>query len=84
MGADIVTLHYTSMAAMPLQGMCHYFLLLVWLSAVLAIAFSLISLWPGFSFRSDSIDWKWRKAASALLMGAAVSCMHYTGCPNDG
>lgn len=78
MGGGIAALHYISMAAMRLMGTCHYSPLIVGLSVVLAIVFSLIALWLTFTFR-DSIGWIWRKAAGALLMGAAVSCMHYTG-----
>jgi NO-binding membrane sensor protein with MHYT domain len=41
-GAGIATLHYTSMWAMRLQATCSYSPLIVALSVVLAIAFSLI------------------------------------------
>jgi PAS domain S-box-containing protein len=79
MGGGIATLHYTAMAAMRLRGMCRYSPLIVAVSVVLAIAFSLISLWLTFSFRNDSVSWRWRKAAGAVLLGVAVSGMHYTG-----
>jgi PAS domain S-box-containing protein len=36
-------------------------------------------LWSTFAFRNDSLGWTWRKATGALLMGAAISSMHYTG-----
>jgi len=78
MGGGIVTLHYTSMAAMRLSGMCRYSPLLVALSVLLAIVFSRIALWLTFTCRNDSISWTRRKAAGALLMGAAISSMHYT------
>jgi PAS domain S-box-containing protein len=79
MGGGISTLHYTSMAAMRLQGVCHYSPLLVTLSVVLAIAFSLISLQLTFFFRNQAPGGTTRRVASALLMGAAICGMHYTG-----
>jgi PAS domain S-box-containing protein len=67
------------MWAMRLQGMCHYSPLIIGLSVVFAIAFSLIALWLTFTFRNDPTGWTWRKAGGALLMGVAVCSMHYTG-----
>jgi PAS domain S-box-containing protein len=48
------------------------------LSVLFAIVFSLLALWLTFLFREEANSWKWRKAAGALLMGAAISGMHYT------
>ncbi len=79
MGAGISALHYIAMESMRLQAMCHYSLALVALSVVFAIAFSLISLWLTFLFRVEAGGRRLRKVASALLMGAAISIMHYTG-----
>ena len=78
MGGGISALHYTAMASMRLQAMCHYSPALVTLSVALAIAFSLLSLWLTFLFRAEA-DRRLRKIANALLMGAAISVMHYTG-----
>ena len=78
MGGGIAAMHYTAMAAMRLPAMCHYSPPLVALSVVLAIAFSVIALWLTFHFRDEVSGRRWRKAASALLMGAAITDMHYT------
>jgi PAS domain S-box-containing protein len=78
MGGGIAALHYTSMAAMRLAAMCRYSPLLVALSVAVAIAFSLIALQLKFLFRDERSGRTWRKIASALLMGAAISVMHYT------
>jgi two-component system sensor histidine kinase/response regulator len=79
MGAGIATMHYTGMAAMRLSAMCHYSSGLVTLSVVLAIVISLVALWLTFRLRDD-VKGKWLpKIASALLMGAAIPVMHYTG-----
>src|ERR1700719_2405283 len=79
MGAGIATMHYTGMAAMRLPAMCHYSSALVTLSVVLAIVISLVALWLTFRLRND-VKGKWLpKISSALLMGAAIPVMHYTG-----
>src|SRR4029077_8037088 len=79
MGAGIATMHYTGMAAMRLPAMCHYSSGLVTLSVVLAIVISLVALWLTFRLRND-VKGKWfPKIASAMLMGAAIPVMHYTG-----
>ncbi len=79
MGGGIAALHYTAMASMRLPAMCLYSPALVTLSVLLAVAFSGISLWLTFLFRGGASGQRMRKAASALLMGAATSAMHYTG-----
>jgi PAS domain S-box-containing protein len=67
------------MAAMRLPAMCHFSPALVTLSVVLAIVISLVALWLTFHFRDD-VKQKWLpKIASAMLMGAAIPVMHYTG-----
>ena len=78
MGGGIAAMHYSGMTAMRLPAMCHYSPPLVALSVVLAIAFSLIALWLTFYFRDEAGGRMLRKGASALLMGAAITDMHYT------
>jgi two-component system sensor histidine kinase/response regulator len=79
MGTGIATMHYTGMAAMRLPAMCHYSSALVTLSVALAIVISLVALWLTFRLRND-VKGKWLpKIASAVLMGAAIPVMHYTG-----
>ncbi len=79
MGSGIATMHYTGMAAMRLPAMCSYDLRLLILSVVLAIVISLVALWLTFRFREDTKAFAWWKAASAIVMGAAIPVMHYTG-----
>jgi two-component system sensor histidine kinase/response regulator len=79
MGGGIVALHYTAMASMRSKAMCHYSAPLMSLSAVIAIGFSLVSLWLMFLFRDHGFGYRWRKFGSALLLGVAISAMHYTG-----
>jgi signal transduction histidine kinase len=78
-GAGISALHYTAMAGMRLSATCHYTPAIVALSVQFAVAGSLLSLWLMFFFRDQATGRKLRKAAGALLMGAAISGMHYTG-----
>jgi PAS domain S-box-containing protein len=79
MGSGIATMHYIGMAAMRLPAMCRYDSLLLVLSVVLAIVMSLVALWLSFHLREHAkTSWP-KKCASAVVMGAAVAAMHYTG-----
>jgi two-component system sensor histidine kinase/response regulator len=79
MGIGIAAMHYTGMEAMRLPAMCHYSPGLVILSVILAIVISLVALWLTFHLREEHSATGWRKLASAILMGAAIPVMHYTG-----
>jgi two-component system sensor histidine kinase/response regulator len=79
MGMGIAAMHYIGMAAMRLPAMCRYSLGLVTLSVILAIVISLVALWLTFHLREETAATGWRKLASAILMGAAIPVMHYTG-----
>ena len=79
MGSGIAAMHYTGMASMRVPAMCSYSPALVTLSVVLAIVISLVALWLSFTFREDKQSRGWMKKASAVLMGAAIPVMHYTG-----
>ncbi|MGA9393330.1 MAG: MHYT domain-containing protein, partial [Candidatus Sulfotelmatobacter sp.] len=79
MGAGIAGLHYSSMAAMRLPAITRYSPLLVTASILLAALFCLIALLLAFDLREET---RWsvpRRLGSAIVMGAAVSAMHYTG-----
>jgi PAS domain S-box-containing protein len=79
MGGGVAAMHYTAMASMRLRAVCHYSPALVTISVVLAIVFSLMSLWLMFLFREEALGQYLRKVASAVLLGAAIAVMHYTG-----
>jgi two-component system sensor histidine kinase/response regulator len=79
MGAAIAGMHYIGMAAMRLPAHCHYSRPIVALSVALAIVISLVALWLTFHLRGETSSWAWRKIVSALVMGAAIPVMHYTG-----
>jgi PAS domain S-box-containing protein len=79
MGSGIATMHYIGMAAMRLPAMHHYDSSLVILSVVVAIVMSFVALSLSFHLREHAkTSWP-QKCASALVMGAGVAAMHYTG-----
>ncbi len=79
MGSGIAGMHYIGMEAMRLPAMCRYSTGLVVLSVVLAVLISMVALWLTFQLRDETAGAGWRKLASAVLMGAAIPVMHYTG-----
>jgi PAS domain S-box-containing protein len=79
MGTGIAAMHYIGMEAMRMSAMCHYSVPMMSLSVVLAIVISLVALWLVFLSRDQAKAVGWRKIASALVMGAAIPVMHYTG-----
>src|SRR6202047_1740476 len=79
MGAGIASMHYIGMAAMRLPATCQFNSFLVVLSVVLAVLISLAALWITFHFRDEKAGIGWEKLAGAVVMGAAIPVMHYTG-----
>jgi two-component system sensor histidine kinase/response regulator len=79
MGAGIAAMHYIGMDAMRLAATCHFDIPLVGLSIVLAIVISFVALWLAFLARVERRGGGWRKIVSAVVMGAAIPVMHYTG-----
>jgi two-component system cell cycle sensor histidine kinase/response regulator CckA len=79
MGVGIAAMHYSGMEAMRLTAMCHYDAKLVALSVVLAIVISFVALCLAFLSREEKHGMMARKVASAVVMGAAIPVMHYTG-----
>jgi NO-binding membrane sensor protein with MHYT domain/signal transduction histidine kinase len=79
MGLGIASMHYIGMAAMRLPAVCQFNSFLVGLSLVFAILISLAALWITFHFRDEKTGIGWGKIAGAVVMGAAIPVMHYTG-----
>jgi PAS domain S-box-containing protein len=79
MGAGIASMHYIGMAAMRLSAVCHFNSFLVILSVVFAVLISLAALWITFHFRDENTGIGRDKLAGAVVMGAAIPVMHYTG-----
>lgn len=80
MGSGIAIMHYTGMAAMRLPARMSFDPLLVALSILIAIIVSLVALWRAFRLRGSTVaGLSWRKLGTAVVMGAAIPSMHYTG-----
>src|SRR3979411_330577 len=79
MGAGIASMHYIGMAAMRLPAICQFNSFLVVLSIVFAVSISLAALWITFHFRDEKTGIGREKLAGAVVMGAAIPVMHYTG-----
>jgi len=79
MGLGVSTMHYVGMDAMRLRAVCHWNPTTVATSVLVAVLVSFVALILTFRFRADARDWSPLKLASALLMGVAISGMHYTG-----
>ncbi len=80
MGLGIASMHYIGMAAMHTSAVIHYDLRLVALSVVIAIAVSFAGLFLVFQLREETQSNQiWKKLLAAMIMGAAIPTMHYTG-----
>jgi len=78
MGLGIASMHYTGMAAMQTSPPIQYDPALFAASIVIAIAASLAALWIAFTLRTDSVWMIYAKYAAAVIMGIAITGMHYT------
>ncbi|KYC35274.1 PAS domain S-box protein [Scytonema hofmannii PCC 7110] len=80
MGLGIASMHYIGMAAMRMDASTHYDPLLFVLSVAIAIGASIAALYIAFQFRMQtSKSGRSSRILSALIMGAAIAGMHYTG-----
>ena len=80
MGVGIAAMHYLGMEAMQMRPRIAYDPWLFGLSVLFAIAASSTALLICFRLRHETVLTGFRKkTASALVMGAAIAGMHYTG-----
>ena len=73
-GVGVAAMHYMGMAAMSMTGSMSYSLPLVTLSVLIAIVAGTAALWIGTWVSSVAATF-----GAALVMGVAVTGMHYTG-----
>jgi NO-binding membrane sensor protein with MHYT domain len=73
-GLGVASMHYLGMAALRLHGEVSYDPLLVGLSVVIAVVAATAALWAALNIKSPIAV-----AVASLVMGVAVSSMHYTG-----
>ena len=74
MGAGILAMHYTGMAAMRMPMEMHYNAVWVGISVLIAIGASTAALWLALVETRSVL-----RFGAALAMGIAVSGMHYSG-----
>lgn len=81
MGLGIAAMHYVGMAAMEMSPPVRYSAWIVAASVGIAIAASSAALWIAFTLRgaSDEQHIVPKRLGSALVMGLAITGMHYTG-----
>ncbi len=80
MGAGIGVMHYTGMAAMRMDALMAYDPVLFVVSILVAVALSVTALYAKFFATSHTHSLiHWTNWGTALVMGLAVSGMHYTG-----
>lgn len=73
-GVGVASMHYLGMSAMWLRGSVEYDAVIVALSVGIAVVAATAALWMAFNIRGPAAT-----SAAALIMGLAVSGMHYTG-----
>lgn len=73
-GIGVAVMHYLGMAAMRMPGRITYNLGLLILSVAIAIVAATAALWAAVRLRGI-----WTTLIASLIMGVAVSGMHYTG-----
>ncbi|MER5378846.1 MHYT domain-containing protein [Streptomyces sp. NPDC002688] len=73
-GLGVASMHYLGMAALRMHGQVRYDPALVGLSVVIGVIAATAALWAALSIRSPVAV-----AVASLVMGGAVSSMHYTG-----
>ena len=79
MGAGVSSMHYTGMAAMRMTPGIRYIPSLLVLSIVIAIVASGAALWIAFRLRERLTHVRIWRAGASVVMGLAISGMHYTG-----
>ncbi|MFD7029913.1 MHYT domain-containing protein [Streptomyces sp. NPDC059917] len=73
-GLGVASMHYLGMAALRMHGRVSYDPLVVGLSVAIAVVAATAALWAAVNIKSPVAV-----AVASLVMGAAVSSMHYTG-----
>jgi NO-binding membrane sensor protein with MHYT domain len=73
-GIGVASMHYLGMAAVRLHGDVDYDPVLVGLSVLIAVVAATAALWAALNIKSPVAV-----TIASLIMGAAVSSMHYTG-----
>lgn len=78
-GAGIGTMHYSGMAAMQMSVALRYDLATFLLSILVAVGLAMLAIWIRFGLKRLQLAPHWLTLLSSLVMGSAISGMHYTG-----
>ena len=79
-GAGIGAMHYTGMLAMQMGPVLKFDLGWVLMSVVVVVSLATLSLWTGiFLNKTGKLPAKVSIALGGVLMGSAITAMHYTG-----
>ncbi len=73
-GIGVASMHYIGMSAMRMPETMHYNVGLVILSVIIAVVAGTVALLAALR-----LDTAWSAVGACLIMGAAISGMHYTG-----
>ncbi|HWU97839.1 MAG TPA: EAL domain-containing protein [Oxalicibacterium sp.] len=79
MGLAIAAMHYTGMQALQMRPGIDYDPILFSVSILIAVAASGAALWIAFKLRKDVPHVRLARGGAAVVMGAAIVGMHYTG-----
>jgi len=79
LSAGVVSMHYVGMAALMLDKAIIWNQRVVGISIVIAVIASGVALWLAFHLREKRKGIFINRLLAALVMGAAVCAMHYTG-----
>ena len=81
-GSGIGSMHYLGMAAMNMSLLLRYDLIMFLVSIVVAVVLAMLALWIRFGLNTVKHRYLSRKIAIAIasvVMGSAITGMHYTG-----
>jgi len=79
LGGGVVAMHYTGMAALMFEPGIVWNWNWIILSVVIALVASTAALWLAFKLRQGGSRLALLRAGAAMVMGAAIAGMHYTG-----
>lgn len=79
LGTSVVAMHYTGMAGLRINQPIIWQKTPVIISIVIAYSASAVALWLAFRLRNNDAGVLNRRFIAALVMGAAIAGMHYTG-----
>lgn len=79
LGSSVVAMHYTGMAGLRISQPILWHTTPVVISIIIAYTASAVALWLAFRLRNNDAGVLYRRFIAALVMGAAIAGMHYTG-----